>query len=535
MFYKPLVNRLKIPVVLLFVGVILVCGCAQIVAPTGGQKDTQPPSVIKEMPENARAGFDVNKIVIGFDEYIQLLSPEEQIVISPPLEEKPEYEISGKSLIIRFRSAPRANTTYTINFGNAIADNHEGNILGDYRYVFSTGNNIDTLTIPGKIFWAENNEAKKNISVCLYPNESFTDSSIYLNKPAYFAKSKDGGIFRLYNLPDKIFRLVAFSDDNKNLKYDKNEAIAFVNNPVFTNDTSNNYELKMYQPDMYDAGKIIDTFSREENRFTFLIYKPKEIIPIPTSKSDFFLRKTTGKSDIDTFYLYTKPSEKDSLCFNYNTDIVCIKTKKSAKKPLFYSDIQKNVELNDTLIISMSNPLAVIDTSRMILIEDTIQHNYKYKVDTNNFIVKILYSWKENMKYALLLKDSCFKDVYGQYSKKQSINWVSKNMKSYSTLMANFIYTGTNHNLLLQLISADEKKIFKSFYLNNQLSYFFNYLLPGSYKIKIIDDRNRNGKWDNGNYTTQKQPEAVFYYPETFNLRAFWDLEQRFDLNSVIK
>jgi hypothetical protein len=291
----------------------------------------------------------------------------------------------------------------------------------------------------------------------------------------------------------------------------------------------------MYQPDMYDAGKIIDTFSREENRFTFLIYKPKEIIPIPTSKSDFFLRKTTGKSDIDTFYLYTKPSEKDSLCFNYNTDIVCIKTKKSAKKPLFYSDIQKNVELNDTLIISMSNPLAVIDTSRMILIEDTIQHNYKYKVDTNNFIVKILYSWKENMKYALLLKDSCFKDVYGQYSKKQSINWVSKNMKSYSTLMANFIYTGTNHNLLLQLISADEKKIFKSFYLNNQLSYFFDYLLPGSYKIKIIDDRNRNGKWDNGNYTTQKQPEAVFYYPETFNLRAFWDLEQRFDLNSVIK
>jgi len=101
--------------------------------------------------------------------------------------------------------------------------------------------------------------------------------------------------------------------------------------------------------------------------------------------------------------------------------------------------------------------------------------------------------------------------------------------------MANFIYTGTNHNLLIQLISADEKKVFKSFYLNKQSSYFFDYLLPGSYKIKIIDDRNRNGKWDNGNYITKKQPEAAFYYPETFDLRAFWDLEQRFDLNSVIK
>jgi hypothetical protein len=151
MFYKLLVKRLKIPVVLLFVGVFLVCGCAQIVAPTGGQKDTRPPSVIKEVPENARAGFNANKIVIGFDEYIQLLSPEEQIVISPPLEEKPEYEISGKSLIIRFRSAPRANTTYTINFGNAIADNHEGNVLGDYRYVFSTGNSIEFVYTQTKV------------------------------------------------------------------------------------------------------------------------------------------------------------------------------------------------------------------------------------------------------------------------------------------------------------------------------------------------------------------------------------------------
>lgn len=535
MFYKPLIKRFKIPGFLLFASVVLLYGCAQIVAPTGGQKDTQPPTVIREMPDNARAGFNANKIVIGFDEYIQLLSPEEQIVVSPPLEEKPEYEISGKSLIIRFRSPPRANTTYTINFGNAIADNHEGNVLGDYRYVFSTGNTIDTLSISGKICWAENNEVKKNISVCLYPQEGFTDSSIYLKKPAYFAKSKEGGVFRLYNLPDKTFRLIAFADDNKNLKYDKNEAIAFVNNPFLSNDTSTGYELKMYQPDMYDSGKIIDTFSREENRFTFLIYKPTENLPTPISKKDYFLRKSIGKSDIDTVFVYTKPGEKDSLCFNYNSDIVCIKTKKNAKKPLFYSDIQKNVELNDTLIISFSNPLADIDTSRLILVEDTIKQMYNFTVDTNRFVVKILYNWKENMKYALQVKDSCFKDVYSQYSKKQSINWVSKNMKSYSTLLANFIYTGTNNNLLIQLIGADEKKVFKSFYLNKQKSYFFDYLLPGSYKIKIIDDRNRNGKWDNGNYIIQKQPEAVFYYPETFNLRAFWDLEQLFDLNSVVK
>jgi len=530
-----LIRRFKIPVFLLFTGVVLISGCAQIVTPTGGQKDTQPPAVITEVPDNARARFNANKIVIGFDEYIQLLSPEEQIVISPPLEEKPEYEISGKSLIIRFGSAPKANTTYTINFGNAIADNHEGNVLGDYRYVFSTGNSIDTLSVPGKVIWAENNEAKKNISVCLYQNEGFTDSSIYLNKPAYFAKSKDGGAFRLYNLPVNTFRLVAFNDDNKNLKYDKNEAIAFVNNPVLTNDTSAVYELKMYQPDIYDSGKIIDAFSREENRFTFLIYKPTGDLPIPANKSNYYLRKSIGKSDIDTFFVYTKPDEKDSLCFNYKADIICVNTKKSTKKPLFYSDIQKMVELNDTMIISLSNPLSVIDTNRLILIEDTIPQLYKYVVDTNHFVVKILFNWKENMKYALLIKDSCFKDIYSQYSKKQSINWVSKNIKSYSTLMANFIYTGTNHNLLIQLISADEKKVFKSFYLNKKSSYFFDYLLPGSYKIKIIDDRNRNGKWDNGNYITKKQPEAAFYYPETFNLRAFWDLEQRFDLNSVIK
>jgi hypothetical protein len=526
-------SRLNIILVLGIAAII--CGCAQVVAPTGGAKDTQPPVVTKEVPSNAKAGFNSNKIVVGFDEYIQLISPEEQIVISPPLEEKPEYEISGKNLIIRFRSAPKPNTTYTINFGNSLADNHEGNVLGDYRYVFSTGSTIDTLNISGKIVWAENNEPKKNMNVCLYPINGFSDSSIYLTKPAYFAKSKEAGFFRLYNLPDKKFRLIAFADDNKNLKYDKNEAIAFVNNPVLTSDTSTRYELKMYQPDLYEAGKIIDTFSREENRFTFLIYKPSGVLPIPLNKSVFFLRKMVGKSDIDSVFIYTGPKEKDSLCFTYNTDFVCVKTKKSTKKPSLYLDMQKNVELNDTVTISLSNPCFNIDTSKLVLIEDTLNQAYKYIIDTSYFVIKIIYKWKENTKYTLQVKDSCFKDIYNQYSKKQSINWVSKNLKSYSTLMAKFIYYGNNQNLLIQLISADEKKVYKSFYLNNQSEYFFDYLLPGTYKLKVIDDRNRNGKWDNGNFIMQQQPENVFYFPEIFNLRAFWDLEQQFDLNNLIK
>ena len=158
-----------------FILLIFSVSCAVQVSPSGGPKDTTPPRVEKEVPENKTINFDRPDIRINFNEFVILKSPEEQIVISPPLEENPEYIVSGRALRINFRSSLKRNTTYTINFGNSITDNHEGNVLENLRYVFATGSNLDTNKIIGTVYNSFNTKPEKNIVVGLYDAESFYD------------------------------------------------------------------------------------------------------------------------------------------------------------------------------------------------------------------------------------------------------------------------------------------------------------------------------------------------------------------------
>lgn len=521
----------------IFIISIFLSSCAQIVAPTGGEKDSKPPIVLKEHPENAKPKFSEKKITITFDEYVNLSSPEDQIVISPPLEEKPEYEISGKSLIVRFRKQPAPNTTYTINFGNAIVDNHEANALSDYRYVFSTGDVIDTFQLAGTIKLAENNSPQKNISICLYPTNDFNDSTIFLKKPAYFGKSKGGGNFRLYNLPQQTFQLIAFDDANKNLKYDKSEAIAFYDKTINTADSNGIINLSLYNPDTYEKERLIDTFSREQHKFTFLVYKPALKIPKPENDSKHYVWRSTGKDNIDSIFLFLDSTQTDSLPFSYDTSTFVLKTKKKSKLPAFFITASNKIELNDTFIVSFTTPVNTIDTSRITLKEDTIENpfSYQFNDDKSKFYINPIWKEKENTRFEVDIKDSAFTDIYGQYNKKSKTSFVTKNLKMYSNLKLTFDYKGENKNLFILLVSPDEKVIYKSFYIDTQKEFSFEYLLPAEYKIKIIDDANRNQRWDNGEYIIKKQPETVYYYPETFTLRAYWDLEQTIDLNTLIK
>lgn len=513
----------------------LLSSCAQIVSPSGGAKDTSPPKIVREFPPNAKPGFSEKKIVISFDEFVSISNPEDQIVISPPLEEKPEYEISGKNLIIRFKKPPAANTTYTINFGNAIIDVHEGNAVSDYRYVFSTGNTIDTLFIKGNIVLAETNTPQKSVSICLYPALTFTDSTIYKNKPAYFAKSRDGGGFSLENLPANNYYLIGFMDENKNLKYDKTEPIAFHPTVVNTTDSGNTITQYLYMPDLYERGRILDTFCREKNKYTFLVYKPDSYKINVNNTKPVFTWLSKGKNETDSIFLFTDKNEVDSLLIKKDTSSFYLKPKQGAKKPHFLAAINKTVELNDSVTIHFSTPLLSYDTSRILLKEDTIVVKPVFFVSDENKNIKLWHTWKENTRYEITLRDSAFTDIYSQYSKSDKHIWGAKNLKSYSTLKLTFNYSGNKENLLILLISADEKNIYKTFYLNTSNVYYFDYLLPTTYKIKIVHDVNKNGKWDNGDFFKKRQPETVFYFPESITLRAYWDLEQTIDLNSILK
>ena len=125
--------------------------CANAVAPTGGPQDTTPPKVVEALPENQSINFTGKKIEITFDEYITLENANQNVMISPPLSEKPDIKLKNKTVVIKFKEDLAPNTTYTINFGSSIKDLHEGNLFTDYVYSFSTGDHIDTLRIAGKV------------------------------------------------------------------------------------------------------------------------------------------------------------------------------------------------------------------------------------------------------------------------------------------------------------------------------------------------------------------------------------------------
>jgi hypothetical protein len=230
--------------------------CANAVAPTGGPKDEIPPKVVEAVPENHSVSFTGKKIEITFDEYITLENANQNVLISPPLNEKPDIKLKNKTVVIKFKETLAENTTYTINFGTAIKDLHEGNEFKDYVYSFSTGDYIDTLSIAGKVLNAEDKKPIENAYVSLYSADHDNLDSLPLSaKPDYITKTDKEGNFRLDGLADKKYLVFALKDVNSNLYFDQpNEEVAFLDTLVEAS-----YPWKPQKPQLADTALINDS------------------------------------------------------------------------------------------------------------------------------------------------------------------------------------------------------------------------------------------------------------------------------------
>jgi len=209
-------------------GLLLLARCAKIGYPEGGLKDETLPVVVKAVPENFSLHFNRKRIEIEFDEFIQLKNINQELVVSPPLEEKPVVRLRNKTLVIDLNSELHPNTTYTFNFGQAISDYNEGNMLENFEFVFSTGDYIDSLAIAGSLYSAFNLKMNEEpVQVLVY--ENLNDSAPYKEIPTYVGKSNKKGIFRVNNLKADTFRVFALKDANSNFLYDNpEEEIAFL-------------------------------------------------------------------------------------------------------------------------------------------------------------------------------------------------------------------------------------------------------------------------------------------------------------------
>ena len=208
-----------------------VASCARMGSPDGGWYDDTPPRVVSSSPANQGVNVKAKKVTINFSEYIKLDDPQNKVVISPPQLEMPEIKAAGDRIIVELKDSLKANTTYTVDFGDAISDNNEGNPLGNYTFSFSTGDHIDTLEVSGYCLNAKDLEPIKGLMVGLYSN--FEDSLFHKKPMMRVSRTNGSGHFTIKGVAPGAYRCFALQDNDGDLVFgQKSEIIAFNNDSI---------------------------------------------------------------------------------------------------------------------------------------------------------------------------------------------------------------------------------------------------------------------------------------------------------------
>lgn len=210
---------------------LLITGCAQVGSLTGGKKDETPPILLKSTPEEQTLNFKGNKLVFKFDEYFILDNLNSVFICSPPLLKKPDFKIKGKKFIVKFNEKLKDSATYMLWFADALKDNNESNPYKDFKYIFSTGNEIDTMEVSGTIKDAYTNNAEEEMYVLLYKNNN--DSAPINQKPYYIARTDTSGKFTIDFIKNGSYKMFALKDLDANLQFSlPNEKIAFIDSLI---------------------------------------------------------------------------------------------------------------------------------------------------------------------------------------------------------------------------------------------------------------------------------------------------------------
>ena len=240
-----------------FLFLLMVYSCATIVMPSGGPKDTAPPQVVKTYPENKSINFTDTKVILYFNEFVDLNQPQTNILVSPFSPVKPTAYILGKKMILTFEEGLRANTTYSIDFRNAIKDYNEGNPLPGFNLLFSTGSSIDSGKLTIKVNDAKTQSTSDLTKVCLVKNKSD-----FFGKNFYYLSNATNGVAQFSNLTKEPFYLFSFVDSNMNMRWDKTESIGFLKESVRAGDPVK--EIRLFQQNQPKTSFLISTLPSHE-------------------------------------------------------------------------------------------------------------------------------------------------------------------------------------------------------------------------------------------------------------------------------
>lgn len=580
----------------------LLGSCARMGQPDGGWYDETPPRIMGAAPADKGTNVKNRKISIFFDEFIQIENATEKVVVSPPQLETPEIVASGKRIRIELLDSLKPNTTYTIDFSDAITDNNEDNPLGNYTYSFSTGDAIDTLEVSGKVLQAKDLEPVKGILVGLYSDLSDT---AFTTKPMLRVSRTDGsGRFVIKGVAPGTYRVYALQDADGNYLFNqKSEMLAFSQEKIvpsfkpdvrqdttwidslriksidrvgYTHFLPDDIVLRAFNEVMTDR-YFLKAERREPESFTlFYSYggEMPQVRGLNFQSDDAFIIESTEKQDTITYWL------KDTALVNQDTlrveltyhmtdslgklveqidtlDILSRishekrqrdlerereewqkKQDRAKKRGEPYDSIMppkalaigvkapSELDPDKNIPFTFNTPLASVDTAAIHLYSkhDTLWYNAPLEFNhVRGREYELRGEWRPDIEYSLEIDSAAFVDIYGKVSPPFKQGFKVKSFDEYGTLLLN-IPTMTDTTIVVQLLDAGDK-IIKEVTTNQGVAEFY-YVSPSTYYVRMYIDSNRNGEWDTGLYSANRQPETVCYFPKEIEIRAKWDFTE---------
>ena len=522
---------------IVFMSLTLV-NCAKRGSPTGGPQDSIPPVFIKSEPPNFTTNFDGNRIRIYFDEYIKLKDYQKQLIVSPPLENSvisPQGS-AAKYVNIEIKDTLEPNTTYVFNFGQSIVDNNESNPFSYFKYVFSTGDYIDSLTVKGSITDELKTKPDDFVSVMLYTVDStFNDSIIYNERPRYVTNTLDSlTTFEIGNIKEGKYMLIAMKDEDANFTFQPNkDKVAFLKEFITVpNDSS--YTLKLFK-------EVPETKSSRprhsgSNRITFGVSGPIDSIAINllTETPSNFRSKITQKINSDTLYYWFDPKpEIDSLVFEatgptYRDTLVAKLRTPKVDSLRFSSKTGRTLVLDSPFEITSNIPIEKIQDSLITVIRDSIPLDYELLLSERDTKLSLSFKTEEKTKYSILALPGAMTDFFGNINDTLTYTSTTKEASDYGSIKLTLV-NAKNFPYIIQL--TDQKgEVIQERYSTNETVFDFTTLKPATYLIQLIEDTNGNKIYDTGNYLKKRQPEKVIHYGEAIEVNASWSLVPTFEL-----
>ncbi len=567
--------------------------CASIGNPQGGDYDLTPPKFVHSNPKPDAVNFTGNKIELVFDELISLENPSEKVIITPPQKKAPVIKSIGNKVSVELKDSLWPNTTYTLDFTDAIVDNNEKNILEGFSFAFSTGETIDSLIISGTLLNSENLEPMPNILIGLHKN---LEDTAFTKEPFIrTTQTNDRGKFWIRNVSHGTYKIYALNDMNRDYRFDQpGEAIAFYDSLIvpgfepairpdtvwkdsLTVDTIKTIHYTRFTPDQlklflfkedFETQYLIKSERLVPEKFTLYFNSKEKLQPEirllgENEHPDWFI--TEFADDRKSIHYWITDSliyKQDSLTVEANywstdtlnnwvqvLDTINLfhrkkelpkKKEKDKKKeeiiPFLGVNVspQSSLEVYDTIKIVFEEPLWELDTTKILIQQkvDTLFEKRDFHISHNELNPRmyfIAYPWPYGVEYKITIDSAAFTSIYGKWNNKIENTLKTPNEDEYASLYV--AVEGIEGTGFGELLDGSDRVVRKSILRNGELG--FQNLKPGKYYLRYIDDKNGNGKWDTGNYAEKRHPEPVYYFPSFFELRKYSEIDQNWNVTEI--